>query len=289
MTPFGRPVDPDVNSTLAIVSAVHAVARRVHRRRRRRLQVVERGRRQRRGRRRRHDELGVGRERLLQCALEERALGGEHQPGLHPVEDLPERAELGGLQRVGRCDRRVGHADVHRGQRQQPVLDAVARQDHDRAIARELTSDEALREPADLCERLGKRDGAPAGDRVRGLARRRRRPLRQEHPIGRHGRPVLEPIGDAHGVGPERRRRLHVDDAVAASPDCRRRCRRCEPAARGVPGALPVISRTGATVAAAARLASNARNVEPSRASRSSSGAGVQRSPCSRWKAATRS
>ena len=67
---------------------------------------------------------------------------GEDQPRLHGLEDLRERRVLAREQRVGRRDRRVRHAAIHRRQRQQAVLDAVAGQDDDRAIRGQAALDE---------------------------------------------------------------------------------------------------------------------------------------------------
>ncbi len=144
------------------------------------------------------------------------------RPGLHPFEHLAERAELVGLQRVGRRDRRVGHARVHRGQRQQAMLDAVAREDHHRAVARELPVEQSLRETPHLVQGVGVGDRAPAGHRVGRLARGRGRTLRQEHAIRGLDCPMLEPIGDADRVGRDRGGRSHVDAAIGCMAQVRR-------------------------------------------------------------------
>ena len=162
ITPFGRPVDPDVNSTFAIVSeptrsrasstsAVADVATSDSNGCRGNV---------RRGRRRRH-QLHVARQHLAKGALEAGAVGREHQARLHAVEHLPQRGELLRLQRIGRRDRRVRDPDVHRGKREQPVVDAVAGQNQDRSVDGELPRDQRLRDAADLRERLGVGDAPP--------------------------------------------------------------------------------------------------------------------------------
>ena len=78
-----------------------------------------------------HHELGPIGEHGTQRALVGGAVVGEDQRRFDALEDVLQRAVFPGLQRVGRSDRRVGHADVHGRQREQRVVDAVARQNDD--------------------------------------------------------------------------------------------------------------------------------------------------------------
>ena len=55
------------------------------------------------------------------------------------------------LQRIGGRDRRVEHAAVHRGERQQAVLDAVAGQDDERPLARQAAVEQRLRQTRARC------------------------------------------------------------------------------------------------------------------------------------------
>ena len=137
MTPFGVPVDPEVNRILAIVSRADARVRLVDGAGRWRALAARRtasaGKPCRR--RRRDDELDAGRQHRDERALERGAVGREHQRRAERARRLPQRAVVAAPAASRRRDRRVGHAGVHRRQRQQRVLDAVARQDHDRPIA----------------------------------------------------------------------------------------------------------------------------------------------------------
>ena len=135
-----------------------------------------------------------------QRALEGGAVVGEDQPGLDALEDARSALYSLRLQRVGRRDRRVGDADVHRGQREQPVIDAVARQDHDRPLERTACDRAApARCAAHAVERVGV--GRPCCHPPSSVA------LREERAVGRVLRPVLEAIGQRVRIRAERRAR----------------------------------------------------------------------------------
>ena len=75
-------------------------------------------------------------------------------PGVSDAHSAAERREFAGEQRVRRRDRGVGHAGVHRGERQQAVLDAVARQDHERAVRRDAAIEQSLRQRRGRAQRV---------------------------------------------------------------------------------------------------------------------------------------
>ena len=169
---------------------------------------------------------------------------------------LPQRAERRVVvcqQRVRRRERRVEHAGVHRRQAEQRVLEAVARQDDDRPIGREAAVEQRLRDclraPA---QRVGVGEAPP---RAVGVA------PREERPVRRLLRPVLETLGDLGRIRAERDRRARVD-ACRPRPEVEDRLRRED-------------------VRHAGRGRGTCRR---RRRARASSGAGAQRSPNSRWK-----
>ena len=133
ITPFGMPVEPEVNRNFAIVSgptfacAASAASRR----------GIERGERRRPVRQRiaRDDDFDVGRHDRLDGARILRAIAGEHEPGRQQVDDVAQLAEVGRDQRIGRRDRRIGNADIVRRKPEQRMLEIVAGQDR-RSAAR---------------------------------------------------------------------------------------------------------------------------------------------------------
>ena len=169
MTPLGRPVEPDVNRILAIVSPFTRVARRVDRRRG--GVACEHRRTAWRAAAPAPTPTPRARRRPAARPRSARSNGAPSaantRPGCMRSKTCAQRAELAGLQRVGRRDRRVGHADVHRGQRQQRVLDAVAGEDHercDRGDSPRSSSACARRRTCASASRVG--HGAPARHRV---------------------------------------------------------------------------------------------------------------------------
>ena len=58
-------------------------------------------------------------------------------------------------QRVGGRDRGIGHADVLGGEREQRVLEVVAREDRERALGRKAALEQRLADAAHALERLG--------------------------------------------------------------------------------------------------------------------------------------
>ena len=149
-------------------------------------------------RRCRDHELDACRQHLRQRALECGAFGREHEAGLEPLEDLLKRAVVPGLQRVRGRDWRIGNADVHRRQRQQGMVDPIARQDQDRPFGRQLPIEQRLRDASDAVERVRVSQRAPATSQIA---------LREKDPTWSFSGPVLESVGDPIGIRAERLRR----------------------------------------------------------------------------------
>jgi hypothetical protein len=137
----------------------------------------------------------VRRQDRPQRRLVARAFGGEDEHGLHALDDLPQHGVVPRLQRVGCRHGSVEHADVHRGQGQQRVLDAVAGEDQHRPLRRQLAVEERLRQASHRRVRLGVAPRSPLPGRAA---------LRQEYAVGGVLRPVLQPLGDPPRVRAER-------------------------------------------------------------------------------------
>ncbi len=146
-------------------------------------------------------ELHAARQHAAECARKRVAVGRKHEPRPHALEDRFERRVVASLQRVRRCDRRVEDAGIHRRERQQRVVDAIARKNDERFLLRQPSIEEALRQASHALERLRVGDARPCAARV---------PLRNEGSIGRNLRPVLEALGDPLGIGAEPLRRGNV-------------------------------------------------------------------------------
>src|SRR5207248_660389 len=118
----------------------------------------------------------------------------KHESWFDAIEDLTERAVLARLQRVRRSDRRIQDAGMHRGEREQRVLDAVARQDQKRPLAGEPPIEQSLRDAAHARYglRVGKR--APPPGRIS---------LREKRAIGGATGPIFETLGETGGVRAE--------------------------------------------------------------------------------------
>ena len=140
MTPFGWPVEPDVNRIFAIVSgptlacaaSTAAVGSRADSSANARHRPVA---------------CGVGSDDHLDVrghgrgdgARERRPVRGEDQAGCQDFHDALELLEILRHQRIGHGDRRIGNADMHRGKAEKRMLDIVAGQDRDRPIRRKIT------------------------------------------------------------------------------------------------------------------------------------------------------
>ena len=150
MTPLGRPVEPDVNRNLAIVSAPIAAAafssagpgrvcanwsKLVTASRFAPLRLatsstlleVERG-----------ERFGEG-----------RGIGDIDEAGLEQLGNVLELGVVLALQRIGDGDRRDRYARGVAGEREEGVVDAVAGEDHHGTLGREPALDQALGERVD--------------------------------------------------------------------------------------------------------------------------------------------
>ncbi len=159
------------------------------------------------------DHLDAARADAVQRRTVAITIVGEHQPGPHRGEDLSERRVLPCEQRVGRGDRRIRHAAVHRGERQQRVLDAVPRQNDDRPLDRQCAVEQPGGNRADALERRSIRHVLPAPFLIAAT---------QERPVRRVPGPVLEAIGQPGRIGRQRMRRPGVHHiARGARSPCR--------------------------------------------------------------------
>ncbi len=223
--------------------------------RRRRLQFPPIERLERLWRRAGDDQIAVG--DVRQRTLEQCAVVREDHAGRERRPQRPERRVFAGEQRIGRRNRRIGNTDVHRRERQQAMLNAVAGENHERPVRRDAAVEQRLRQRADARQGIGVGQPTPVSG---GVARR------QKRSIGSLARPMLEPLGHLRRIRPEHVRRPRQNCAVGSLLDDRVGAKNVHP-----------------------RLRSRARNVPPDFASDVSSGAGVHRSPNCAWKAATRS
>jgi len=186
ITALGWPVEPEVKRNLAMVSGEQ-----------RRLAAAERV--------ARHHELDRVRHGGGERAGERPAVIGEHEARSQQVEDHAQLAEVGRQQRIGRRDRRVWDADMHRRQRQQRVLDVVAGQNDDRPFRRQPALQERRADAAHLVQHLRVTEGAPAAIGVT---------LRQERAIRRRFRPMLERLAQRAVIGRQHLRGADVNDAA---------------------------------------------------------------------------
>ena len=188
MTPFGWPVEPEVNRILAIVSGptLACAASTAGSR----LRASERCEQRRAPVRRRiggDDDLDIARHGCGDGAREGGAVGGEDQARRENADDGFELAEILRHQRIGHRDRRVRNADMHGGKAEQRVLDIVAGENGDRPLGRKIALQQRRGDGANRRERLRVSQRAPAAG---GVA------LRQEHALGRGLRPMHQPLGE---------------------------------------------------------------------------------------------
>jgi hypothetical protein len=120
-------------------------------------------------------------------------------------QDLPELGKVLRHGRVGDRQRCAGHAHPLCRQRQRVGVEVVVRQDRDRALRRQAAQRQRLADPAHAVEHpcIADRDPLPVGSALRHL-----------HPIGHLLRPLLEPVDQAGGVGPQRLGRAQPMHAV---------------------------------------------------------------------------
>ncbi len=157
ITPFGTPVDPEVKSSLAIVSGpTSAVAVRARARARARQLTEAQGavalpac----------HERLRNSRSKGIERRRERPRVVCEHDPGPGQLRDRLDARVIGAHQRVGDADRHHRHTGAIGGQGHEQMLDRVTRQDHDRAIGPEPQL------PQHPAERLGLGQRVPVGER----------------------------------------------------------------------------------------------------------------------------
>jgi hypothetical protein len=99
---------------------------------------------------------------------------------------------------------------MKRAERQQRMVDAVLRQDDDRALGRETARDEGAADGARRPPGLAVADAPP---RAGGVA------LGEEDPLRRPARPVLEPLAEPARIGSERLPRAQDQPPIRAPLD----------------------------------------------------------------------
>jgi hypothetical protein len=150
----------------------------------------------------------------------------EDELRLDEFDDETQLAEILAQPRIGRRDRRHGNADLHRGQHQHRVVDAVLGQHQDRAFRREVAVEKRLRRA------LHAPPGFAVGDPLPILAGRRAGALGEKDVIGRALRPGFEVHAEAAGRLVQGKRRaqdhaarrqvLDLDPGRRKSPPWRR-------------------------------------------------------------------
>ena len=134
------------------------------------------------------------------------AVGSEHQSRRHEVGDKLQLAVVLRDNRIRRRDRKEWDTCVQRRQCKHRVFKIILREDHQRPLGRQPPVDEALPDPARVFERMGIGDPAP-------LARRQTHG--DERAVGRPGCPVKQALGQACGIGAERRRGFQQEAPLA--------------------------------------------------------------------------
>ena len=153
MTPFGRPVEPEVKRNLAIGvgggrgrglvdAGAGGRAGEIVEQCRAKVRAVA-ARNDFRSRAERRDRLGEW------CGV-----GDIDEARLEQIGDVPELGEVLALQRVGDRDRRDRNARRVACQHQQRVIDRVGREDHDRPLGREPARHERCRDGVDAAARV---------------------------------------------------------------------------------------------------------------------------------------
>ena len=154
-TPFGRPVEPEVNPILATVSGPSAARALVDRRA------------SARSARRSPMPLGLrsttsGRTTRRARARTRRASSANTSPGVHRVDDLAHPRVVAAQQRVRRAQRHDRHAGGERAEHEHQVLERVARQDDERSVEPEAAVEQGLGDRVGLLPRLAPGQRGPA-------------------------------------------------------------------------------------------------------------------------------
>ena len=156
------------------------------------------------------DDRHVRRDDGADGRREDRTVGGEDEARTQQVDDLAQFSEIMRDGRIGRRDRRVGDADVDGREPQERVFDVVAGEDEQRPVGPQSGIEQSLPETFDRRENLRVGEAAPG---ARGVA------LREVGARRCVGGPMDEALGQARGIGRQRRRLSHVDDAVFGAHD----------------------------------------------------------------------
>ncbi len=150
ITPFGRPVEPDVNRNLAMVSGRIAAtacssegpgrlsAIDLEQRHAGQVGAVAAG-----------EDFHAGEIERRQRPGERAGVRHVDQSRLEQRGDVLELGVVLALQRIGDRDRRHRNAGGMAGERQQGVIDAVAGQNHDRPLGAQPALDQPLRQRID--------------------------------------------------------------------------------------------------------------------------------------------
>ena len=221
ITAFGRPVEPDVSRNLAIVSGPTAARARSS------FDAGPRG--EEVGEREPIDRVGgacgdarnPGRDDGVERARKGGAVGGVDEAGRQQVKGELEPGEILRGERVGRRDRAIGHADLHRRQADQGVLDVVARQHDDRPLGAEIELEQRRGDARDRVERLGVGELAPGAV---GVA------LGEEDAVGRLARPAAQAVAEPARIGGQRFGRTDEERTVGAGDETRGQRRRARKA-----------------------------------------------------------
>jgi hypothetical protein len=128
--------------------------------------------------------------------------------GLKQGDHALELLKILGHQRIGRRDRRNGHAGMHGAKREQRVIDAVVGKNDKRMVGAQPLRQRPGGDGAHLLERL-----AIGHRRPRYVARA----LAEEDAIGRGPGPMLQPVADAARGRLQRRGRPHDGAAIGAA------------------------------------------------------------------------
>jgi hypothetical protein len=146
ITPFGTPVEPEVNRIFAIVSGPNSGVRAVDHPKSAAISGCEANRVVAVLRRRiaNDDDFKVPRHHRLDGAAEHLAVVGKDETGRQQFENMPELAEVFRDQRIGGRDRHIGHADIIRREAHQGMFNTVARQKRDRAFRRKIAREQPL-------------------------------------------------------------------------------------------------------------------------------------------------
>ena len=189
--------------------------------------------RRRRGVEQRRDRRG-GRADRGERGREVRRVRAYTRPGCSSSKMRLELGEVLRHQRVRGRDRRDRHADVHRAEREQRVVDAVVREDRDRPLGPEAAVEQRLADAARRRERFAVGDPPPA---VAGA-------LGEERAVGRARRPVHEPLADrarggASGCGERSTIEPSARRSTSTPAGAKRGCGRMGSPPRSSGGCLP--------------------------------------------------